>query len=82
MSEPAVVKFISQDSGKAMFEMGRTLKDILEDTNGRRLGSLRFSSWEEVPLDSIRDHPSFDKAYQCVTDPNKCDVYFLGSYRQ
>lgn len=82
VKEPVAVKFISKDSGKEMFEIGRTLDLILEQTGGRSLGSLKFSKWEQVDLDSVRDHPRFERAYEAVNDPKGRGVYFRGTYKQ
>ena len=62
--------------------MGATLKDILQDTNhGCPIEMIDVESHSEISLDRTRElfKPStYQAAYDCITNPNLQDVFFMG----
>jgi len=83
--DPVVIEFTERD-GKTVYEMGMTIDDVLQDTrHGCPVEMKDVASYKEVPLTEARelfDHTLYQKAYDCVTDPAKQNVYFMGSATQ
>jgi len=86
-TEPVAVAFTVKNALKnkrVLYEMGRTVDDIMKDTHGGPVDYREVERWEQIPLSDLQTKFSpenYQRAHD-VVQQGIALVYFLGSAKK
>ncbi len=79
--DPVVVEFTMLNK-RVLYEMGTTIEAVIRDTDhGCPIEMVDVDSYRQVPLEDVQrlfGTQRYQQAYDCVTNPDRPDVCFMG----